>query len=213
MAAIDLPRECTHLSLLTAMQEAHVFNQEWERLVFRVPPQCFVSSSAMALLGAWGQLCSNQGKQLKFMGNDDILRYLSRMDLFHWIDFEYQETFQRHIEVGRFIPVKLIVDDKSVVEGSNAICDLILRSFDNGRDLLPSIEWAVFELVDNIHLHAETPVPGVLCAQFYPNRQRIDIGICDMGRGLKASLEESIPIWGGHGSAISKALELSLIHI
>ncbi len=48
--------------------------------------------------------------------------------------------------------------------------------------------------------------PGVLCAQFYPKRHRIDIGICDMGRGIKASLQESIPIWGGHGSAISKAL-------
>ena len=139
MAAIDLPRECTHLSLLTAMQEAHVFNQEWERLVFRVPPQCFVSSSAMALLGAWGQLCCNQGKQLKFMGNDDILRYLSRMDLFNYIDFEYQETFQRHHEVGRFIPLKLIEDEESVKLSSKAICDLILRNFENGRELLPAI--------------------------------------------------------------------------
>lgn len=207
MAAVDLPEYCTHLGMLQAIGEAEVFIQEWDHLVFRIPPGCFVSSSAMAFLAAWGQLCCEEGKIFKFIGDQDTLRYLSRMDVFQCIGFEFEETFERHQEVGRFIPVKLIVNDESVSEGSNAICDLILRNFDNGREFLPAIEWAVYELVDNIHLHAETPVPGVLCAQFYPKKHRIDIGICDMGRGIKSSLEESIPIWGGYGSAISKALE------
>ena len=207
MAAVDLPKKCTHLSLLKSMQEAGIFDQAWTGLVIRVPPGCFVSSSAIVFLCTWGQLCCEGGKQIRFMGDQDVLRYLSRMDVFQCIDFEFEETFQRQQEVGRFIPVKLIEDDKSVLEGSNAICDLVLRNFDNGREFVPAIEWAVYELVDNIQLHAETPVPGVLCAQFYPKRNRIDISICDMGRGIKASLEESIPIWGGHGSAISKALE------
>lgn len=207
MAAIDLPDYCTHLNMLQAMGEANVFNQEWEHLVFRVPQGCFVTSSAMAFLAAWGQLCCKEGKKFKFLGDQDTMRYLSRMDVLNCIGFEFKEKFQRHQAVGRFIPIKLIEDDESVIDGGNAICDLVLSNFDNGREFVPAIEWAVNELVDNIHLHAETPVPGVLCAQFYPKRHRIDIGICDMGRGLKNSLEESIPIWGGHGSAISKALE------
>jgi hypothetical protein len=46
------------------------------------------------------------------------------------------------------------------------------------------------EVVDNITIHSETPVPGVVCAQHFPERKRIDVGIYDLGCGIKASLSE-----------------------
>ena len=207
MAAIDLPQNCTHPDLLKAIGDKNLFEEDWEKLVLRIPKDCFVSSSAIAFLASWGLMCCEEGKQLKFIGDQDTQRYLSRMDLFECIGYEFEETFNRHSELGRFIPVKLVAEDKDVLAGSNAICDLILRTFDNGREFIPAIEWAVYELVDNIHLHSETPVPGALCAQFYPKRHRIDIGICDVGRGIKASLGKILEPWESHGSAIAKAVE------
>jgi hypothetical protein len=81
-----------------------------------------------------------------------------------------------------------------------------LRQFDNAQDFLPAMEWAVYEIIDNIRLHSNTPVPGVLTAQYYPHRYRLDIAIVDAGRGIMASLSESQRLWS-HGDAISKAIQ------
>jgi len=52
------------------------------------------------------------------------------------------------------------------------------------------MEWTVYEIIDNIRLHSDTPVLGVLTAQYYPRRHRLDIAIVDAGRGIMSSLSE-----------------------
>jgi hypothetical protein len=83
---------------------------------------------------------------------------------------------------------------------------VVLHHFDNARDFFPALEWAVNDVVDNITIHSQTPVPGVACAQFFPETHRVEIGICDMGRGIRASLSERYELWS-HDDAITKALE------
>jgi len=82
---------------------------------------------------------------------------------------------------------------------------VILHQFDNARAFLPALEWAGNEVIDNILLHAESRVPGTVSAQYFPKMHRLDIGICDMGRGIKASLQEAMFLWS-HGDAVTKAL-------
>lgn len=206
MAAVKLPQNCYHQDLIEALDEAGVLHESADRIAFQLPAPCFVSTSAMAFLGAWGLLQKRKGSSFTFVGNDDTCKYLSRMDLFCALDIPYTESFKRHSEIGRFIPVCLVDCETSCQKATNSICDLVLHQFDNAREFLPALEWAVNEVVDNILLHSETPVPGVVCAQYFPNRQRLDVGICDMGRGIKASLEESMTLWS-HGDAVTKALE------
>ena len=38
------------------------------------------------------------------------------------------------------------------------------------------MELAVNEIVDNILIHSETPVPGAVCAQYFPRMHRLDNG-------------------------------------
>jgi hypothetical protein len=82
----------------------------------------------------------------------------------------------------------------------------VLHRFDNAREFLPALEWSVNEVVDNILLHSEAPVPGVVCAQHFPVRRRLEVAICDLGRGIKASLSESMTLYS-HGHAITEALK------
>ena len=49
-------------------------------------------------------------------------------------------------------------------------------------------------------------MPGVLTAQYYPAKHRLDIAIVDAGRGIMASLSQSQQLWS-HGDAISKAIQ------
>ena len=164
-----------------------------------------VAPCAMALLGAWGLHLRDQGIRLSVVGNDDTRRYLSRMDVFQTLDIPFTENFERHSAVGRFVPMKQIEGD-SCKAAVDAVCDLVLHQFDNAREFLPALEWAVMEITDNILIHAQSQSPGVLCAQYFPERQRLDVGLCDMGRGLMASLRESRTV-RSHGDAVRLALQ------
>jgi hypothetical protein len=100
----------------------------------------------------------------------------------------------------------LVEDSSSTHRATHAICDLVLHTIPAARLFLPAMEWAVCEVIDNIQLHAQSPVPGVVCAQFFPRQNRLDIAICDAGRGIKASLSEAhnLPT---HAEAIRLAIQ------
>jgi STAS-like domain of unknown function (DUF4325) len=202
---ITLPTRCSHLALIQALYSAGQIEQASNRVALNLPDGCFVSPCALAFLGAWGLYLRGMGGRLSISGNDDTRRYLARMDVFDTLDIPYTEQFERHNETGRFVPIKLVQGDscKSAVD---AVCELVLHQFDNAGEFLPALEWAVMEITDNILIHAEGETPGVLCAQYFPERQRLDVGLCDMGRGIMASLSESHTVLS-HGDAIRKALQ------
>lgn len=104
------------------------------------------------------------------------------------------------------MPLQLVRDSKDCWPVIRQLGDLMLHQFDNAREFFPAMEWAVNEVVDNIHIHSETPVPGAVCAQFYPEKHRVEVGICDMGRGIMASLSERYKLQS-HGEALTRALE------
>ena len=206
MPVIHLMEHVTHLALIHALAENGALKEEWERTDIDFPPRCFIDQAAIALLCEWALYHRQQGRMVGFYGDDNALHYLSRLDVFQHAGFDYAERFRRHSEAGRFIPARLIQSEEDVFEASNAVCDLVLRQFDHAREFLPAMEWAVYEVIDNIRLHAETPVPGVLTAQYYPTKHRLDIAIVDAGRGIMASLSQSQQLWS-HGDAISKAIQ------
>ncbi|MEC7523849.1 MAG: STAS-like domain-containing protein [Myxococcota bacterium] len=207
MVALPLPQGCTHQKLAAAIHVAQHEETETKRFSLQVPRGAFIHSSALALLAAWGLRQRDRGVTFRAVGDKDTLRYLARMDLFEHLEIPFKETFRRHPETGRFIALKLVQGDGSgVKEAVDAICELILRQFDNAREFLPAVEWAANEVTDNIRIHAAAKTPGVVCAQYYPQKARIDIGICDMGRGIKESLSTRFDLWS-HGDAVTKALK------
>lgn len=201
---ITLPaRFCSHLNLIQLLADNSTQVDQSDLVTFQLPKKCFLQSSAIAFLCAWGMNTKMAGKKLQFEGNT---HYLARMDFFQHLGIEYEEPFRRHSEQGRFLPLRLVTNEIDVFHTTNAICDLVLHQFEGAQAFLPALEWAVNEIIDNIHTHAETTIPGVVCAQYYPQKDRLDIGIYDMGRGIKASLSESFTLHD-HQEAISKALE------
>jgi len=206
MATIKLPSAVTHQAFIKALAAADVMGLTGETYRIHVPRGCFTSCSGIAAMAAWGQNMRRQGHEVEFYGDDETLRYLARMDLFRVLEIPYRENFERHAEGGRFIPLHKVANTKECWKVISQIGDLVLHHFDNAREFFPAMEWAVNEVMDNIAIHSETPVPGVVCAQFFPEKGRVEIGICDMGRGIKASLSERYELWS-HGDAITKALE------
>lgn len=205
MPVIHLPENVTHIRLIEELASNGALHGDWQRTDIDFPPHCFIDQAAIAFLCEWGMAHHANGRQIGFYGDENTLRYLSRLDVFQHTEFAYVERFERHPEAGRFIPARLVISDEDVFQANNAICDMVMRQFDNAGSFLPAMEWAIYEMIDNIRLHSETPVPGVITAQYYPQRHRLDIAIVDAGRGIKASLEQSQKLWS-HGDAISRAI-------
>jgi hypothetical protein len=118
-----------------------------------------------------------------------------------------KEDFSRHAEAGRFVALETIASTKDCNRVIGLLGDVVLHQFDNARAFFPALEWAVNEVMDNIHIHAESPVPGVVCAQYYPKLHRFEVGISDMGRGIRASLGPRFPELDSDEKALHHAIK------
>lgn len=205
MATVVLPRDCTLDRLMIQLDAADAFSPDWESLVIHLPDGCFLHCAAIGFLAAWGLERIRAGQRLLLRGDKDSESYLARLDLHrHWgLDFD---PGKRQAETGRFLPLRLVASESDCLPVVDAICGLVVHQFDNAAAFVPALEWAAYEIVDNILLHAQIRSPGAVCAQYFPEGHRLDVAICDLGRGLKASLEESHRLWG-HGDAIRTALQ------
>lgn len=182
-------------------------DSDHERLIEVIAPsRLFVTPSATALLCAWGLKQILKGFRFHFDGEPASLRYLARMNVQRCLEADGIESFRRHPDAGRFVSVHTIETSSDCSKAVNAMGDMVLHQFENAHEFFPAMEWAVYELLDNIHIHAEAPCAGTVCAQFFPDSNAVQIGICDMGRGIKASLR---PRYGdqSHEAAIRLALE------
>jgi hypothetical protein len=204
MATAILPKRCNTESLIQALSDAGALATDWQGLVIHAPDGCFLSCGAMSFLCTWGLCQVGQGRRLHLRGCDKLASYLERMELHQHLGLPHASG-QRRDETGRFLPLHLIDGDDDVFTTSNAVCDLVLHQFDDAAVLLPALEWSVNEIIDNIMIHSQTPVPGAVCAQYFPSRHQLDVGICDLGIGIRQSLQR--PDINNHAEAVDQALQ------
>src|SRR5690606_25345836 len=128
----------------------------------------FVRMGALAVLAAWSIWRRAAGTQIEFVGDDDRCQYLARMGLPEMVGAPIERRFRRLPSAGRFLPLVTVapVDGQvDVLRAVNGVCDLVTRQFDDARALVPALEWALNEVIDNIVTHAEISTAAVVCAQ------------------------------------------------
>ena len=206
MLVLELEGECTHKTFTDALSKVDLSDNFDQRLAFLFKGECFFDAACIASIVAWGKRYRATGGTIEFVGFEDAMNYLSRMDVFRQLDFGYQELFTRQNEKGRFLPVFPVQDEDSVTAATDAICELVLQRFDNAREFLPAMEWCICEVIDNVRVHSQTATPGAVCAQYYPKLHQLDVAIVDQGRGIKDSLSERLDL-NSDAEAIGRALE------
>ena len=122
MVVIELEGECTHETFATALAEIDLTENYDQRLAFLFKGECFFDASCIASIVAWGKRYKSTGGTIEFVGFEEAMNYLSRMDVFQQLDFGYQELFNRQNEKGRFLPVFPVQNEDSVVAATEAIC-------------------------------------------------------------------------------------------
>ena len=190
--------------VLTALHDAAALVPTPVPVTLTLGPKVFFDPSGLATLAAWGARHRGAGGTVTVEGDPQQIAYLSRMNVLDALGVPRAETGPRRASDGRLVEAMAL----HAPDGrfTDAVCDLVLHHFDDARAFLPALEWAVNEVSDNVHIHAQGATPAYACAQFYPRRHRLDVAVVDAGRGLRASLAESFEV-PDDGTAIDLAMQ------
>jgi hypothetical protein len=129
------------------------------------------------------------------------LNYLQRMNFFELSGIKLPESFTRHDEAKRFVPLRQI--DESTRGNVDGICreiaacvfpemaDSCVPEETGPHDLL---EYSSSELINNVIQHARGT--GYVAAQVYQRSDLVRVAVADCGIGILKSFEEnSAPFW------------------
>ena len=116
--------------------------------------------------------------------------YLTRMGLFDFLGVPPDMEIEEHEEAGRFIPLTQIRTSDEL--------SLFLQELQPVLHLQPEdvepIRFSISELVRNVIEHAASDEGAIVCAQYFPNKKMIRIGIVDTGIGIRETISDSYPV-------------------
>lgn len=205
MPTVTMPKKCGVAELAKSMGQAGVLDEDWKAAVLDLPPGCYVEESALAFLAPWGALHREAGRRIHLRGDEKAIGYLARMGIHERWGIERPSTRRPSKDRAPHLPLFSISSDDHVDHAVDRLCELLLDTFEHAAELVPFVEWIANEIAGNIVTHAQSPVPGALCAQVHPRKHRVDIAICDVGVGIRASLGTTQTL-SSHGAAITTAL-------
>jgi anti-sigma regulatory factor (Ser/Thr protein kinase) len=156
-----------------------------------------VSPTALALLTAVAVRLSaegllEEGSAVVHPRSRLTSNYLMRMDFLRHLtgDSALPEPFERRDAVG-FRPCRQFqtVDDYPTV--ARELTDALVERCITERVARNSIRIAMDEVTENVVHHAESQIGGFAAAQGWPHRGAFEIGIVDLGIGIRGSLTKN----------------------
>lgn len=152
----------------------------------------YISPSSLAVLVSYlsDKKLKSIDLHIDINPSPNIDTYISRMDFYNLLEIERMESFMRHDEHGRFIPIKNI-NYKMNYELQEEIMTILNNKCKLSKEMYYTMDWAFNELLDNIIEHAESDTGGYFAAQVYSNTKRIEMCIVDNGIGIPNSLKKN----------------------
>ena len=127
------------------------------------------------------------GFTLLLPSDEGLSRLFVNANWAHHID---PERFQPNVYQGGHVPALRFEDDGA--HGQDTILarvmELILRNLETSRDTLKAVEWSLGEIMENVPIHAESPVGGFVQATAYSNGNAVEFVVADGGIGIPRSM-------------------------
>ena len=89
---------------------------------------------------------------------------------------------------------------KKIIENAHNLSD------DDKLDLSKYLQYLISEMMDNVISHSLSPIGGIVTAQYYPTKKKVQVVIIDSGVGLLKTLAKKYPVQS-EKDAIIKAME------
>ena len=106
------------------------------------------------------------------------------------------------------VPATLYSSPEDQYKAVNRIVNAILGAIPNiARKDLAALEWAVNELTDNVLVHSQSPVGGLVqVSTFQRDKKRVEFIVADAGIGIPNSLRLGHPELTSDSEALDKAI-------
>ncbi|MBS1585493.1 MAG: hypothetical protein JSS82_08085 [Bacteroidetes bacterium] len=130
------------------------------------------------------------GRFINFHKNSFEVQYASRIDFFKHMQIELPESFIRKPGDGRFTEITSYHNDASALELHNKIIRILKENGNISVDLLAVLDYCIYEILDNVLCHANSPTNGKCVVQFFAASKEIRFLICDTGIGVHTSLTQ-----------------------
>ena len=108
----------------------------------------------------------------------------------NWAHHIDPEAFEPNVYRGGHVPALRFEDDGAY--GQDAILarvmELILRNLETSRDTLKAVEWSLGEIMENVPIHAESPVGGFVQATAFSDGNAVEFVVADGGVGIAESM-------------------------
>jgi len=141
-----------------------------------------------------------RGRAIHIGGRPDSLVLTGLLDHLHIPHTRPQKLLDESV-----LPLRLISMDRDVAAACRDVRRLLTANMPEAGRCLPAVEWVISELLDNVLLHADAEVPGVIAARYRQNQRLLELTVVDVGRGIRASLSERVALFSD-GHAITEAL-------
>ncbi|HZT32474.1 MAG TPA: STAS-like domain-containing protein [Bryobacteraceae bacterium] len=138
---------------------------------------------------------------------DDVLRRLFvNSSWAHFIDPEQHEA-SRYM-ARQHNPVKQFSNSNEQGHLVNEVIDTLLSSFTQfDRSHLRAIEWSLNEITDNVLVHAQSPIGGMIQVTAVRNRKRVEFVVGDAGVGIAKTLRATHREITSDVDALSQAIQ------
>ncbi len=171
----------------------------------------FLKGEVFAVLVAYVRYLEALKKQVRIIYNPDedceTIRYAARINFFRLLGIEFDEKFDRHDAVGRFIEITPFEGEK-LWDIVHEVTKIFKNALDIDNAILDSIYHCFGEVVCNVDTHSQSTNGGIIYAQYLSNINTLKIFIIDSGIGFYQSLTSSKPYQQlTHEQVLSKCLE------
>lgn len=116
--------------------------------------------------------------------------YVARINFYKAIGLDNEEDFIRHNSTGRFVEITNFWSGNNV-DITNDIIKVIQQNCCMGKNIINCLNYCLFEVIDNVDLHANSIIDGYTVAQNYPKLNELRIIVLDAGQGIHKALTET----------------------
>ncbi len=198
---IHVPAELKVGSAIAFLDELTLSSLFEEKVIIKCGDLNYVEPYAMILVANGIRKVVRDNPQIKFQMRGPYLPYASYMGFFHFCG---QRKFEAPRKPGnpRHSPItKLNVSEfqqraadhrshviDEVQEKAELLASVLARS--KNEELYESLAFAILEILRNVFEHSESDAL-YYCAQYWPSKDKVEIGILDCGMGLRMSLNQN----------------------
>jgi len=177
------------LQPILGMNQPAVLDVDLRALEF-VGPTCLALLIA-ALRRVRDEGLNAPGSRIRPPASSDVHRYLERMDFMKLVTAQPpEEDFERKPPVG-FRPCQHFRSEEEQWATSRTLVEALAERCDCDEQARGALSICLDEVCENVLHHAYTSLGGFAAAQGWPARGDFEIGIVDLGVGIRSSLSRN----------------------